>query len=83
MADTFKYRAFISYSHKDRAWGDWLHKALEGYRVPGRLVGALPTERRTGVTGHFFVEVQQAKSGRYGHCQAGNQEHGHLGLILS
>lgn len=36
----FAYRAFISYSHRDKAWGDWLHKALETYRVPSRLVGA-------------------------------------------
>jgi WD40 repeat protein len=35
----FKYWAFISYSHQDRAWADWLHKALETYRVPRRLVG--------------------------------------------
>ena len=35
----FAYRAFISYSHRDKAWGDWLHKALETYRVPSRLVG--------------------------------------------
>ena len=35
----FTYRAFISYSHRDKAWGDWLHKALETYRVPSRLVG--------------------------------------------
>jgi len=34
-----KYWAFISYSHTDKAWGDWLHKALETYRVPRRLVG--------------------------------------------
>jgi WD40 repeat protein/TPR repeat protein len=34
-----KYWAFISYSHADRAWADWLHKALEQYRVPRRLVG--------------------------------------------
>jgi WD40 repeat protein len=34
-----KYWAFISYSHMDRKWGDWLHKALETYRVPRRLVG--------------------------------------------
>ena len=39
MAEPFKYRAFISYSHQDKAWGDWLHKALETYRVPRRLVG--------------------------------------------
>lgn len=35
----FKYWAFISYSHQDKAWGDWLHKALETYRIPKRLVG--------------------------------------------
>jgi len=39
MADKFKYRAFISYSHTDRVWGDWLHRALESYRVPKRLSG--------------------------------------------
>lgn len=35
----FRYRAFISYSHQDKSWVDWLHKALETYRVPSRLVG--------------------------------------------
>lgn len=34
-----KYRAFISYSHADKRWGEWLHRALETYRVPPRLVG--------------------------------------------
>ena len=37
----FTYRAFISYSHRDKAWADWLHKALETYRVPSRLVGTI------------------------------------------
>jgi hypothetical protein len=35
----FRYRAFISYSHRDAEWGTWLHRALERYRVPRRLVG--------------------------------------------
>jgi tetratricopeptide (TPR) repeat protein len=35
----FAYRAFISYSHRDKAWAGWLHKSLETYRVPSRLVG--------------------------------------------
>lgn len=35
----FHYFAFISYSHQDRAWADWLHKALDTYSVPKRLVG--------------------------------------------
>jgi outer membrane protein assembly factor BamB len=34
-----KYWAFISYSHVDRKWGDWLHRALETYRPPLGLVG--------------------------------------------
>ncbi len=39
-ASTLPYRAFISYSHQDKSWADWLHKALETYRVPSRLVGS-------------------------------------------
>lgn len=35
----FRYRAFLSYSHRDESWARWLHKALEGYVVPRRLVG--------------------------------------------
>ncbi len=45
MAETqYKYRAFISYSHSDEEWAKWLHKALETYRMPRRLVG-----RETGL----------------------------------
>jgi eukaryotic-like serine/threonine-protein kinase len=35
----YRYWAFVSYSHADKRWGDWLHRALETYRVPKRLVG--------------------------------------------
>lgn len=43
MADPapFKYRAFLSYSHRDRAWAEWLHRAIEGYRVAKDLVGRM------------------------------------------
>jgi WD40 repeat protein len=41
MPTEFKYWAFISYSHADRKWGNWLHSALETYKVPRALVGAL------------------------------------------
>lgn len=34
-----QYRAFISYSHADRAAARWLHRALESYRLPPRLIG--------------------------------------------
>lgn len=33
------YRAFISYSHRDKAVAAWLHRAIEHYRVPKKLVG--------------------------------------------
>ncbi len=39
MDPVFRYRAFLSYSHADEAWATWLHRALETYRVPKRLVG--------------------------------------------
>jgi eukaryotic-like serine/threonine-protein kinase len=42
----FRYRAFIAYSHEDEVWAIWLHKALETYRVPARLVG---TKTEVGV----------------------------------
>lgn len=41
-----RFRAFISYSHQDEIWAQWLHKALETYRVPSRLVG---TETAAGI----------------------------------
>jgi WD40 repeat protein len=48
-----KYWAFISYSHQDKVWGGWLHKALETYRVPKPLVGK-PTERGYDVPARVF-----------------------------
>jgi tetratricopeptide (TPR) repeat protein len=35
----FKYRAFLSYSHRDMAWAKWLHARLEGFRIDKDLVG--------------------------------------------
>ena len=34
-----RYWAFLSYSHKDAATADWLHSAIECFKVPKRLVG--------------------------------------------
>ena len=39
MSAEYKYRAFISYSHKDEKWASWLHNALETFKVPKYLVG--------------------------------------------
>lgn len=35
----FRYKAYISYSHKNERWAAWLHRSLEAYRVPRKLVG--------------------------------------------
>jgi len=32
------YKAFISYSHRDGKWADWLHRNLETYRFPKNLI---------------------------------------------
>lgn len=40
-----KFKAYISYSHRDERCAIWLHRALESYRLPRKLVG---TETRVG-----------------------------------
>jgi eukaryotic-like serine/threonine-protein kinase len=39
MGARVRYGAFLSYSHADESVARWLHRRLEGYRVPSRLVG--------------------------------------------
>jgi tetratricopeptide (TPR) repeat protein len=45
-----RYWAFLSYSHEDSRQAGWLHRALESYALPARLVGratpAGPAPRR-------------------------------------
>lgn len=36
----YRFKAFLSYSHQDESIAAWLHRALETYRVPRRLVGS-------------------------------------------
>jgi tetratricopeptide (TPR) repeat protein len=47
-----RYKAFISYSHRDDKWAAWLHRALESYKPPKKLVGQ--------VTGHGPVPPRLA-----------------------
>jgi tetratricopeptide (TPR) repeat protein len=42
--DAPKYRAFISYSHRDAGWASWLHRSLEHYRPPKALIGELTAQ---------------------------------------
>jgi tetratricopeptide (TPR) repeat protein len=37
--DSPQYFAFISYSHRDSVWADWLHRGIERYRPPKPLIG--------------------------------------------
>ena len=39
MSSTFKYRAFLTYAHKDEDKARWLRKQLEDFRVPKHLIG--------------------------------------------
>jgi tetratricopeptide (TPR) repeat protein len=39
--DAPKYRAFISYSHRDSDWASWLHGSLEKYHLPKPLIGTV------------------------------------------
>jgi hypothetical protein len=46
MAETLKYRAFLSYSHADAVAAKRVHSRLEGFRIDSDLVGR---ETLTGV----------------------------------
>ncbi len=49
-----RYWAFLSYSHSDKGWADWLHRSLESYPVPRRLVG---TETAVGGAPRHFKPI--------------------------
>jgi len=68
-----RYRAFISYSHADAVAASWLHRKLEGWRVPGRLRAenpALPPKlapvfrdrEELGSAGELGPQIQAALS---------------------
>ena len=40
MSVALRFQAFLSYSHADRDLAHWLHRALESYRLPRKLVGS-------------------------------------------
>ena len=60
-----RYRAFISYSHANQQWGQWLHKALEEYRVPSAYVGMTNNSQETieRKLGKIFRDRDELTSG--------------------
>lgn len=60
----FQYKAFISYSHKDGRWAQWLLNALETYRLPSaktRGVGRIFRDRdEAGAATDLKDEIQRA-----------------------
>jgi len=43
----YAYRAFISYSHRDKDLAQRLHRAVESYRIPSKLVGKVTAVGKT------------------------------------
>lgn len=48
------FRAFVSYSHADKAEAARLHRRLEGYRLPKRLRGDAASTGQRGHLGAIF-----------------------------
>ena len=58
-------RLFISYSHKDKKWMDWLKPLLDGFQYDKRLVNiaALESElKRLGVQGKHSTAARPSPS---------------------
>lgn len=58
------YAAFISYSHTDRRWARWLHRAIETYQLPQAL--AREREARTPGSSSLtpvFLDREELSSG--------------------
>ena len=52
MNETYAYKAFISYSHKDKAFASWLQRGIENYTIPRALKEKypyLPTDLKRSV----------------------------------
>ncbi|MFO1401070.1 MAG: toll/interleukin-1 receptor domain-containing protein [Steroidobacteraceae bacterium] len=57
-----RYAAFISYSHHDRRWARWLHRAIETYRVPAALQPAPGRDGRAAPLRPIFLDREELSS---------------------
>ena len=62
--ESFTYAAFISYSHKDKNWAEWLHRSLERYELPsGFGLGTTSDVRRRARFGRVFRDREELAPG--------------------
>lgn len=54
--DSKRYAAFISYNQRDRKETRWLHRALETYRFPAKLIGR---QTKVGMLGNRLPPIFQ------------------------
>ena len=62
MNKIYKYRAFISYSHKDKAFALWLHQAIENHKIPKSIKKKypyLPKDLKRSI----FIDEEELSSG--------------------
>jgi tetratricopeptide (TPR) repeat protein len=57
-----RYVAYISYHHGDRVAARWLHRAIETYRIPRRLLGAIAPDQRTRLRPVFLDREELSSS---------------------
>jgi tetratricopeptide (TPR) repeat protein len=63
MTAARRYVAFVSYSHVDRKVARWLHRSIEGYRLPARLrETAVDLGRRDGRLAPVFLDREDLPS---------------------
>ena len=57
-----RYRAFISYSHRDRRFAKWLHRKLETYRLPRALASTASTGHSRNPLSPVFLDREELAS---------------------
>jgi len=81
-----RYVAFISYSHRNRAETEWMHGALERFRMPPKLVGK---ETRLGPVPARLIPIFRDRDELSAADELGDQlrealaESGHLIVVAS
>ena len=64
MNKKYKYKSFISYSHKDKEFALWLHKAIENYNIPKSIrkkYTSLPNDLKRSI----FIDEEELSSASY------------------